>query len=152
MSVGLQFHLWSQNCFGDWNWDIFQWNDCSGQGALLKRISTSDSVIGALSCNSRSCSSCIDLNSSGYVIIYAAIDVYDSHELLAGIEFPETQICPAYPMTLKASLSRSVNKYPTVFSRLVKCRNDVLRQCSKIPLACNCAVVLMKHKLCYCGH
>ena len=59
------------------------------------------------------------------MIIYAAIAVYDLHELFAGIQFPETQFCPAYTMTLKASLSLPVNNYPVVFSSLVKSANVV---------------------------
>ena len=50
------------------------------------------------------------------MIIYAAIAVCDSHELFAGIEFAETQFCPAHPMTFKATLSMPVNKYPLVLA------------------------------------
>ena len=47
---------------------------------------------------------------------YAAIAVYDSHELFARIQFLVTHVCPAYAITLNASLSRPVNKYKLFFA------------------------------------
>ena len=68
-------------------------------------------------------------------MLYAAIAVYDSHELFAGIEsyFPN-EFCPAYTMTSKASLSLPVNKYPLVFSSLIV--SLFLKKYSKTPLGC----------------
>ena len=70
--------------------------------------------------------------------------LYDSHELFAGIEFIETQFCPTYPMTLKASLCMPVKKYPLVSSGLVQEANVVSKWLFEKPSDCNYAADLKK--------